>query len=284
MNQGGRVGQAEHACHCRRRKLAQAVAEHRVRLDPPGTQHPGERVLDAEQQRLGRRRVGKLVIRFGQPVRMQVCPVEREQVEDLLQRFGELRVAPVQAGRYGDLLRALAGKGVRDLVQARRALDDAPVGAEGRRRVPGRRGHDGTPYLVGPTPFLEGTHGRREDLLAFPGEMAGELVAVGSFGLIRPGRPDDDPRPDVARRQRRRRALLEHHVRVRPADAERAHPGAPRPARLAAPGAQAAGDIERGLVELELGVGLGEVGGPRDMLVAQGQHHLDQRSRPRGMP
>ena len=101
-------------------------------------------------------------------------------------------------------------------------------------------------------------------------------------GRLRPGREDDELLVVIGAGRAGGRSLLQNHVRVRPADAERADAGAARRTLWGLPRLQGGDDPERGGLEIELRVRRGEVEARGDRLVVEGQRSLDQPRDPRG--
>ena len=75
---------------------------------------------------------------------------------------------------------------------------------------------------------------------------------------------------------------LDHHVRVRAEQAERAHPGDRRPVRVRGPWRRRRGDAKRQTVPVEVRRGVLEVQVGGDHAALHGQHHLDQARSARG--
>ncbi len=79
---------------------------------------------------------------------------------------------------------------------------------------------------------------------------------------------------------RRERRLLEHHVRVRAPDPERAHPRAARDVAHARPVGQGRVDAERAGLEIDARVRAREVEARRERAVLERQHRLDEPGHP----
>ena len=203
-----------------------------------------------------------------------------------IQPMAEARLLRVELRGHGGVLGPLAGKqeghgrrlaGV--LLPGDEPLRDA--GAQGGRRAVPVLADQDPPPGESPAAELEGVGDVRQLLLRMGGQVERQVVGGGleSAGGPRAER-QELPAPRRTRRLERRR-LFEHHVGVRPAHAEGAHPG---PARGIAggPAGQAGVDIEGAAREIDLGARLPEVQARRDLAPLEGEHRLDQPGDTRG--
>ncbi len=136
-------------------------------------------------------------------------------------------------------------------------------------------GDQDTPVGEGPAPALERVRHVGQRQLRMRLQMAGEVAArrLQSRGAAR---REAQELPGARRGGRRTcRHLLQHHMRVGAADAEGAHPGAPRH-RPGRPVAQPVVDKKRRAREVDARIRPLEVQARRDLPMLQGEHRLDQ--------
>ncbi len=242
-HQGQGVVQLHDAGQAGGDQLAEAVADHRRRLDAPRHPQPGEAVFDGEQRRLRDRHRGKR--RERRRRRCPRCRLPRRRVGEqrsaqveiqqrleprgaAIEERAELRLGAIDAARHDRLLCTLAGehedhRRLPRLAGERRAALGERQGR--RRRIRG----DDQPLVAqqGAAPLQRvgdvGERGLR--MAAEEGREVSRRTLEGAGG---PGRHHQRlvrPRRTAGRRGGR---FLDDHVRVGAADAERAHAGAAR--------------------------------------------------------
>ena len=154
-DQPQRVLELEHAGDARRHVLADAVAQHRRRLDAPRPPQLGQRVLQREQRRLRVLRLGRGGPRApSRPRASGTSSTSRSAGRAAIERVPEDRLGGVQLAAHADVLRALPGEQERDAgrlagVRARRrtpgALPSAATAASARPPPPRCSADDGEP-------------------------------------------------------------------------------------------------------------------------------------------
>ena len=289
-DQSGRVLKREDACRARRDQLADGVAEQVVRDDAPGLHQPEQRQLDREQAGLGEHRpVQQCFVGPEDHVPHRHAQVAVQFGADLVEGRGENRVRLAQLPPHAQALRPLPGeeqggpaavrrghprhRARRHVLQPGQQL--VPVGADHHRAV-GERGAGG--------------HQRQADVrrrqLRRPGDQvlqARSLAAqrrrvpagqhprhhTGHHGRGRVGRLLGDGR--LVRSGLR---LLQDHVRVGAADAERGDAG-PAGSLVHRPVAGLGQQLHRAGRPVHVRGRLLDVQGPRQHAVLHGHDHLD---------
>ncbi len=272
--------------------LAHAVAEDRARLDAPRAPHGGERPLEGEQRRLG---VLGLVDRRGLPPgRKQDLEQRARQlaVEDrgaAVELAAEDRLAVVELAAHAGCLRALAGEQEGDrqrpgpLAAGRREDTRSGRRAQAPRHLLASRRDDGKAMLE-----VSPAGARREADIGERDRRSGAKVRRGarrrSGQRGRAARREAEKMRIVFRRRRDRprqpddriRRLLEEHVRVGPAERERAHSGDAAAAGWTPPRHALGRHGQAAAVELHVRVEAGELPVGRDLGGLQGKDRLDQ--------
>ncbi len=289
--------QREHPGQAGGHVLTEAVAGHHRRLDAPRHDQPGQRVRDREHGRVepfggispaGVRRAvasqqpaqpGSVRAR-GQHLRQRVAAVQQlgDESPALVQRGREHRLAVVEARAHPGVLLTGAGDEEADLaVGAGLALRLGSALAHPAGRVVPAGGDEHPAVLEDPAAGLQRVGDVAQGVAAgFAGQVAGQ-----PFGhRVRRGRaarrPDQHLGARRGLRARDHRRLFQHHVRVGPADAERADAGPADPVVPPRPAGQAGHHFQPGLADAELPVGVGEVAGGRDLGGVQRERRLDQ--------
>ncbi|GAB2758427.1 hypothetical protein GCM10027199_35950 [Amycolatopsis magusensis] len=253
------VFEGEHARHMGGGDLTDRMPSQRVRLDAPRLDQPEQRHFQREERRL---RIPRLVQRLLILTPHDVTDVE--VLEDLIQGGGENRESVVQFAAHAEPLRALAREQDGQRARLRPAPRDlgaveqhGPV-VEGRARVQQR------------VPDVGRGVGQRPD--------AFDLIVQGGFGLRR-----HDQRYRVFDRRRlgglRRRSLLQDHVRVRAADAERGHTRPAHPVDLR-PLRALGHQLDRAGLPVHMGRRRVDVQGLGQHAVPHGHDHLDHARHP----
>ena len=293
---GQRIGQRDHARQTGRHVFAQAVADHRLRHHAPVHPQPRQRVLDHKQRRL--RMLGALQpggstgvavaarAFFGVKQLAQVqAQVRLQQHSTTVDLVAEGRVRGVQPAGHARVLRALAAEHEDHLgLRARTG-----AGNQLLRRGPGKNvGRLGSVAADREAPLLEQSPASQQrvgdvgQLGALPHGQVGPKAAGGRIQGRRRARRQHQQVRHVRlrgrrRHKRRRWRLLQHHMRVRAANTECADAGAPG---LAAgrrrPVGQGRIDVERPVVEGQLGVRRLEEQAGRQAPFTQAQHRLHE--------
>ncbi|KFE58860.1 hypothetical protein DB31_6157 [Hyalangium minutum] len=278
-----------------RHELTDAVPEDRVRRHPPRAPQLCQRVLHREQ---GRLRVLRLI------EQLRIFPVDdgeqrpgQAPFEDLrapIKRLAEHGLRLVQLTPHAQELGALAGEQEGHLPESLRsgfalsATRAGRVSREGhqlRRGLLGRgRHHRETVHEVC-APRVGGEASIRERLLTMREQVLGHLASLRTEGLVGHRRERQNVRRPLSVRtglggSRWHGGLLQHHVRIRPAQPERAHPRHPcllSPLPLLPPSHHS----QPAPLQLYPRVQRLEVHVLRQLLLLQRQHRLDQTRYPR---
>ncbi len=267
--------------------LADGMADHRRRADPPGHPLPGQGVLDDEQRRLGElgalqapRRLPGLPL--GREERgPQILPEDRPQdLAGAVHLVAEDGLGAVEVRSHPGMLRALAaeqeGHGACIAGAEQEAVGIGSVeDLDGVGSISGAAAEGHGAVAEPPPADLQRIGGVGDPGLGMPLEMLAETVdRAGQRRLAARREREQLPRTAGGSGGERRR-LLEHDMGIGAADAERAHAGAPG-GRGVFPLGQPGGDAERALLQLQLRIGLLEVEARRHLPVLEHQAGLDQ--------
>ncbi|KGD23806.1 hypothetical protein DO70_4697 [Burkholderia pseudomallei] len=273
-----RVGQRERLADGGRDELADAMADHRVRRDAPCEPLPRERVFDRKQRRLR-------IARFPQQRRIRVehqradVPVQMraKQLRAAIDFGLEYAAAPIQRRAHAGILAALAGKHEHHrrrsaTLERRRRAGGVELGG----RVGGRVDDGEAAMLERGAPDLQ----RMGDVLHARPRVRERVAQLPPLLAQRARRTRRNRQQLPARRLGRfarahARRLLQHHVDVRAADAERADARAAR-RRRSRPRAGFAHDAERRLVEADSRVRRLAVDARRNRFAMQRENRLDE--------
>jgi len=227
----GGVTECEHACHVRRRQLADRVTDQHVGPQPPGGDQPELSHLKGEQ---GGLRVLRAVERaVVAEYHLAQRHIQREVLTHLLEGPRVLGERLVQSAAHPAQLAALAGE------QQDQPLRRGGGTQHGRHSVPlgklaqpGPQRHlvpagDHRPVLVNGAGGGQRVRHRRR-IRGSHGRQTGGLLAQRDLGPGRqqPGHPGEGLPTAAPVRYRRR--LLDHHMGVGATDTERGHAHAPR--------------------------------------------------------
>lgn len=268
-----RVGQIEHAGERRRDVFAEAVADRRRDGQSHRQQRRAQRIFEREQVGLQNRRVANArIVRIQQLARVRAA-FAHEAVRAIVERRAELPAARVERAAHARILRALAGK-------QQRRMRVTPV-ARRRDAAPPARGVEHERPLLRQMPT--------EQLRCVARVTARQRLPRERIVVLRIERVErvrrlrgHQQRPRVdAPRQIPLRRLLENHVRVAAADAERADRRASRLAFGVRPGLGRARNIERRAVERQIRVRALEPGERRLDRVLHAQRRLEHAREPR---
>ncbi|PSK64402.1 hypothetical protein B0E53_03641 [Micromonospora sp. MH33] len=290
-DQAQRVGQREDPGQAGGHVLAEAVPHHQVRGHAPGEQRPGERVPGDEERGLDQPRLReqplglRVAVGRGAEHGTQVEPqVVADQVGALVHHGPVGRLRAVEAGAHRHVLGAVAREGEHQRPPAPGVGGGelALRRVEGGQRVgPVRR--DEEPPVGHRLAAAQAGRDVGEVHLRPPVEPVAEPAGLPLQRLRRTGRHDEQVRPGgrFGRRLHRcDRRLLQHHVGVGAAHAERADPG---PARaVGGPRAGAVVEVERAAREVDRRVGPAHVDGRGQRTAVQRQDRLDETGHPGG--
>ncbi len=262
--QAERILQREDISQAGRHQLAHAVPHHRCRTDPPLHPQLGQRVLHGEERRLRELAPPQAGLGVRSPSRRRIEDVPQvdvqhrsEQLRATVDPSAEGRLARVEGTAHADVLAPLSGEEEDDGAGGR-AAHPAPdpgrvlraQGGDGAARVLGERE---APVREPPATGLQGERHIRQArvrlALQLIGQVRGEV-------LQRRGCPGREHQQLMAPRgggHRRRGRLLQHHMGVGAADAERADAGAPRRSG-GGPAGEGGVDVERALGKGDRGV------------------------------
>ena len=259
-HQARRVGQRHHAGDPGGGELAHAVADHGGRAQAQMQGAAGQGVFEREGGRLRdrRRRQGGGIV--GEQAFAQVeGQLAREGVAGLVQRRAEDLVVDIERASHAGVLRALAREQQHRFVHARRGGAGDGIGrcgvAQDLDGLGHAIGHHGQAPREGLAPDAQRVRHVAEVAAGMRRQVVGQSRAHGGQCLGRARRQRQQPGSGDRLGRLRQRRLLQDHVGVGAADAERADAGAARGAVPARPVGEMRVDVERRALEVDRRIG-----------------------------